>query len=520
MLRRIAAAALCLLLLLSSLPVTAKDDPHTAVRDFLSQNALVPTAGDTYGDWGVFALARSGATVPKGYFSAYLTMVERLLDENGGKLTGPTSGNLRLALALLALGQDLTDVGGHDLTPLIRDTDRVCKTTVMGPTFALIVLNNMGGDDACEKIYVQHLLDKQLADGGWALSGKISDPDATAMALQALSFYQKDKVAKKAIDTGLKRLSSMQLENGGFTAWGSTAAESISQTIMALCMLDIDVDDARFVKKKGGLTDALLRYQLKDGAFRHVEGGDYDVMATQQATLALNALQRREDGEAAIYHLTDPVKVDRKFVGLPGRDKVIKVPKKSTNTVTFSDISGLDCAKQIRELAARGIINGMGGSKFEPQGKLNRAQFCALAVRALTLPMGRLAGFSDVPAGQWYTDAVNAAAAFGAVEGMGQNKFAPEANITRQQAAVLMARLAKKCGMNTEYNDTACKNILAQFGDSKACASWARSSLAFCYDAGILDDSVLNINPEEPVTRGEAAAMFYALLDGALLLEN
>ncbi len=519
MLRRIAAAALCIILLASALPVLAAGDALADLRGFLTGQAVVPTAGDTYGDWEIVALARSGAKVPQGYYAAWLTLVERLLEENNGKLTGPTSGNLRLAMALLTLGQDLKNVGGYDLTTLIKDTDRVCKTTVMGPTFGLILLNNLGGDAACEKIYLQHLLDKQLPDGGWALTGQVSDPDATAMALQALSFYQGDKSAKAAIDSGLNRLSTLQLENGGFTAWGTTGAESIAQTIMALCMLDLEVDDPRFVKKNGGLVDALLTYQLADGSFRHLPEGEFDIMATQQALLALTALQRRDKGEPAIYDLSDPVTVDRNFVGLPGKDKVIKVPDKKTASIDFSDIKNLPEAQAIRELAARGIVNGMGSGKFDPNGKLNRAQFCAMAVRALSLPKASSVGFSDVAAGQWYTDPVNAAAAFGAVEGVGGGRFAPTHTITRQQAAVLMARLAKKCGLNTNYNDTACRNVLSQFGDYRSCAAWALSGLAFCYDQGILDDSVLNIQPNQPVTRGEAAAMFYALLDQALLLD-
>ncbi len=516
--RRLIAAALCVLLLCTSLPIFAKEDPLTAVRDFLTGQARVPTAGDTYGDWEIVALARSNASVPKGYYSAWLTMVERLLIENNGKLTGPTSGNLRLAMALLTLGQDLNDVAGFDLTTLIKDTDRVCKTTVMGPTFGLILLNNLGGDDACEKVYRQHLLDKQLADGGWALTGQVSDPDATAMALQALSFYKTDKTVQSAIDTGLNRLSSLQLDSGGFTAWGTTGAESIAQTIMALCMLDLGVDDPRFVKKNGDLVDALLTYQLKDGSFCHLPGGSFDIMATQQALLALTALQRREDGQAPIYRMTDPITVDRSFVGLPGKDKVIKVPDKKIASIDFSDTRGRPEAAAIKELADRGIVNGMGDLRFDPDGKLNRAQFCAMAVRALSLPKASSAGFSDVPAGQWYTDPVNAAAAFGAVQGVGGGKFAPTQTITRQQAAVLMARLAQKCGLNTDYSDAACRNVLSQFGDYKSCAPWAQSGLAFCYDKGILDDSALNIYPEQAVTRAEAAAMFYALLDEALLL--
>ena len=501
-------------------PVSASMRDWDVAAQFVHCQLRTPAAGDTYGDWEIFAAARAGLSVPEGYFAAWLTMAERVLEQNGGKLSGPVTGNMRLALALLALDQDLTDVGGYDLLSVITDTQRVCRTTVMGPAFGILILKNCGGDPAAEKVYLQHLLDKQLADGGWALSGQIADPDATAMTLQALSLCRKEAGVQAAIDRGLARLSAIQEPNGGFTAWGTTGCESVAQTVIALTMLDIPLNDGRFVKNGNTLLDAMLSYRLADGSFSHTPGGAYDIMATQQALLALDALRREEAGLSGIYHLSDRVTVDRDFVGLPARDKRISVPAKTVNIPTFTDISGLKQAEAILELAHRGILNGVGNGKFDPNGQFTRAQFCAMAQRALTLPAGSGQQFSDVPAGEWYAAAVNAAAAFGAVKGVGNGRFDPNRVITRQEAAVLMSRLADTCGMNTAMNDAAVRNVLSAFGDYRACADWATAGLAFCYANGILDDSALNIDPTAPVTRGEAAAMFYALLDGALLLED
>lgn len=503
-----------------ALPVCAGQSHWDQTAQYLHSQAKTPVAGNTYGDWAVFALARSGVLVPEGYFSAWLTMAERALDENGGKLSGPVTGNLRLALALLALDQDLSNVGGHDLLALARDTDYVCRTTVMGAVFGILILENCGGDDTAEAVYLQHLLDKQLEDGGWALSGTVADPDATAMTLQALSCFRDKDEVQAAIDRGLARLSSLQLENGGFTAWGVSSSESISQTIIALNMLGIDLDDARFIKNGNGLLQALLAFRLEDGSFCHVMNMGYDVMATQQAMLALDSMRRVQDGLPGIYDLSDRRTVDRSFVGLPGKDERISVPGKTVNIPTFPDIHGLDEAQAILALAHRGILNGMGNGKFEPAGLLNRAQFCAMAVRALGLPAAKSYGFTDIPAGQWYTDPVNAAAAFGAVNGMGDGTFAPNKTINRQEAAVLVSRLAEKCGLTVSYDETAARNVLSQFGDYRNCAAWATEGLAFCYANGILDDSVLDIQPTQAISRAEAARMFYSLLDAALLLEN
>jgi hypothetical protein len=248
--------------------------------------------------------------------------------------------------------------------------------------------------------------------------------------------------------------------------------------------------------------------------------GGYDIMATEQAMLALDALRRREEGLPKLYQLTDIRAVNRSSVGLPGKDRRITVPGKTVNIPTFPDISGLREAPAILSLAHRGILNGMGNGKFEPNGLLNRAQFCAMVVRGLGLPAASSAGFTDVPAGQWYADPINRAAAFGAVNGVGSGKFAPTKTITRQEAAVLMSRLAASCGLRVDYDAAACRNLLSQFGDYRSCADWALEGLAFCYDNDILDSSVLNIQPNQAVSRAEAAAMFHALLDAALLLED
>lgn len=521
-LHRMLAVLLCCALLCAALPVQAAGTPREETLAFLQQQAKVPSAADTYGDWEIFALARSGAEVPRGYYAAWLTLAERALDEAGGKLSGPVTGNMRLALALLALDRDLSDVGGHDLLTAVKDSQRVCRTAVMGPAFGLLILKNAGGDEAAEAVYLQHLLDRQLGDGGWALSGQIADPDATAMTLQALSFYRQEPGVEAAIGRGLARLSALQEPAGGFTAWGTTGCESIAQAIIALTMLDIDLQDSRFVKNGNTLLDAMLTYQLADGSFCHTPGGAYDIMATHQALLALEALRREDSGKPGIYELTDRTAVDRTFVGLPGKDSRVSVPDKTANIPYFPDIAGLQEADAILALAHRGILNGVGDGRFDPKGRFTRAQFCAMAQRALSLPPYVVSAqvFSDVPFGAWYRDAVLSAYAFGAVQGVGEGKFAPDRVITRQEAAVLLSRLAAVCGMNTELNHIAVRNVLAQFGDYNTCADWAKEGLAFCYQSGILDDSALDIDPTAPVTRAEAAAMFYALLDGALLLEN
>ena len=82
----------------------------------------------------------------------------------------------------------------------------------------------------------------------------------------------------------------------------------------------------------------------------------------------------------------------------------------------------------------------------------------------------------------------------------------------------MVARAAKLCGYKTDYDAVAARNVLAQFGDYRTVADWALSPMAFCYDTGILDDSVMNIEPTELICRCEVAQMLYNMLKGAMLL--
>ena len=82
----------------------------------------------------------------------------------------------------------------------------------------------------------------------------------------------------------------------------------------------------------------------------------------------------------------------------------------------------------------------------------------------------------------------------------------------------MVTRAAKLCGMNTNTDTLAIRDILAQFSDYVKASDWSQSSLAFCYNENILDDSVMDIKPKEAVTRAEIASMLFNMLTLAQLI--
>lgn len=82
----------------------------------------------------------------------------------------------------------------------------------------------------------------------------------------------------------------------------------------------------------------------------------------------------------------------------------------------------------------------------------------------------------------------------------------------------MVARAAKLCGLDTELDNGAVRDTLAQFSDYVQTPQWARQGLAFCYSQGILDDSALTIQGTSIVKRCEIARMLFNLLGCANLL--
>lgn len=495
-----------------------------------------PQVGSIGGEWAIIGLSRSGADVPQFYWDDYYETVEAYVKEKKGVLhTRKYTEYSRVITALTAIGADPSNVAGYDLLTPLGDFKKTVWQGLNGPIWALIALDSGNYDmpanpdaevQATRQMYLDEILSRQLDDGGWNLSSRggsaVSDPDITGMALQALAKYQSQTAVKAATDKALACLSKMQDADGGFSSYGEPNSESCVQVIVALCELGISFEDARFVKNGNSALDALLSYRHDDGSFSHVTGDGSNAMAAEQGLYALAAVVRAEQNRASLYRMTDVTVCvsgsKAASIGLEGKHKdVQRVPVFQPGT-TFDDVSSHPNQAAIEALADRGIINGMGDGTFLPDATMTRAQFAAIVTRALGLVPGKTDVFSDVSAGQWYAGYVGTAHGYGVVNGVGNGKFAPQNEISRQEAATMIARAARLCGLDTAMTSTEIRNVLSQFGDYVTVASWAQESMAFCYREGILDESVFDIEPKEPVLRCEIAQMLYNLLKQANLL--
>ena len=297
---------------LAEMKGTSSENVYTETGDYI-QGLGTPGVGAIGGEWMVIGLARSGRSVPTGYYDHVLNYVRENINEKEQLHSAKSSDNSRMIMALTAIGKDVTNVDGHNLLVGLNDMDYIQKQGINGPIWALLAFDSGNypvpeGDVSREKL-IDVILEAQLSDGGWALSGERSDPDMTGMAIQALASYmQSHAEVKKAVEAAVWTLSKIQNDNGSFTSVDGPNSESIAQVIVALAALGIDADtDARFVKNGISALDALLTYFIPGGGFRHVLDGNLDGMATEQAYYALVAYNRMLQNEKFLYDMTDVI---------------------------------------------------------------------------------------------------------------------------------------------------------------------------------------------------------------------
>lgn len=182
------------------------------------------------------------------------------------------------------------------------------------------------------------------------------------------------------------------------------------------------------------------------------------------------------------------------------------------NDVTFSDAAGKWYEAAVNEMGSRKIIAGRSASAFDGDAGITRAEFAVILVRALGLPADGISTFSDVPADAWYSGAVATAVTYSIVSGKGDNQFDPDANITRQEAMLMLQRAS----VLTEFTGAA--GNLDSFADAGSVGTWAQDAAKWSVGSGLIQGSDGKLNPTADITRAESATIILRLLQKAGLV--
>ena len=183
--------------------------------------------------------------------------------------------------------------------------------------------------------------------------------------------------------------------------------------------------------------------------------------------------------------------------------------KVADNGKTFGDVKVRDWyADAVEFVSSHELFQGVGENKFDPQASMTRAMLVTVLYRLENEPesSGKVK-FADVAEDTWYADAVAWAAETKLVNGTDKG-FEPNADITREQIATILYRYAQSLGM-----DTKARGIVSRFGDSAEISGWAADAMAWAVEVGLFrGDENENLNPQGNATRAEVATLLERLV--------
>lgn len=174
----------------------------------------------------------------------------------------------------------------------------------------------------------------------------------------------------------------------------------------------------------------------------------------------------------------------------------------------FRDVTESDWFyDDVRFANQNGLFNGVEKDLFAPEESMTRGMLVTVLWRldGETAPKTATT-FTDVDANAYYADAVAWAAESGVVNGIGGNKFDPEGNVTREQIAAILFRYAAFKGV-----DTAARANLATFPDAEKTSAYAHDALSWAVAAelvkGTKEGSTIYLDPQGSATRAQVAAI-------------
>ena len=178
---------------------------------------------------------------------------------------------------------------------------------------------------------------------------------------------------------------------------------------------------------------------------------------------------------------------------------------------TYTDVKeGAWYYEAVEFVTQYGAMNGVGGNRFDPDARATRAMIVTVLYRSVENAEGTYTNqFSDVTAGQWYSDAIAWGVDSGVVEGYTDGTFKPNQSATREELALMFFRFAQYLsGM-----DTSDRADLSGYSDADKVSSWAKEAMEWAVGDSIVNGrSDTTLVPQGTSTRAELATMLMRLV--------
>ena len=197
----------------------------------------------------------------------------------------------------------------------------------------------------------------------------------------------------------------------------------------------------------------------------------------------------------------------------------------------FTDLGDSRYADAVNAMGTYGLLQGDGKGHFTPKSGLTRAELCSMLASVLNVAYRGESRFTDVDQNAWYGPSVNAMAYLGIVDGVGGGKFNPGGTLTQEEFHTILGRTARffnvKLDAYAQWVEQEGRLTLGQSSALSGYSAWARNSMAVLAwgleDAldgtgDLLFASLKELSPKAPILREEAAAGMYAVLSGLEIL--
>lgn len=168
----------------------------------------------------------------------------------------------------------------------------------------------------------------------------------------------------------------------------------------------------------------------------------------------------------------------------------------SVHAADFTDTASHWAKGAIDRWSDYGILKGYEDGRFRPDGKITRAEMATVLDRLLCYQTRDQAVFGDVKDDDWYADAIYHLSAAGVMKGDGVNAY-PQENITREEAAVMVARAFAFAESNAGVS----------YSDADQISDWAIGYVCTMTSEGYMQGSNGAFNPKANLTRAEAVTI-------------
>ncbi|MBP1924438.1 putative repeat protein (TIGR02543 family) [Sedimentibacter acidaminivorans] len=189
----------------------------------------------------------------------------------------------------------------------------------------------------------------------------------------------------------------------------------------------------------------------------------------------------------------------------------------STYAIGYNKIRFNDVAEEawyqgaVTFIAARNLTSGTGNGNFSPDAPLTRGQFITLLLKTYEIKGYESFKNNFTDAGNtYYTDYLATAKKLGISEGIGNNFFAPEKEITRED---MFAMLYNTLEVTAKLPKVVSEKGLSDFFDSGNVATYAQKAMNYLIEANIISGNNSNLLPREITTRAQMAQLLYNLME-------